>query len=107
MSFAAHEAIERKKIWDRSPGGILAKALVEVARTHHGTARLNVQGGGYHLAEQHWQYCRANSCTLAFRAMVLAKVPGYRQKVAIRDRRITQQNARIEKGLRRHARHTG
>ncbi len=98
MSFQAHEAIERKKAWEASSAGILAKALVQVARTHHGTARLTVQGGGYHLAEQHWQYCRASSCTLAFTAMVRAKVPGYQAKVAIRRRRIEQQDKRIMKG---------
>lgn len=99
------EIMERKKLWDNSAAGILARALIEVARTHHNTERLRVQGAGYHLVEQHWQYCQAASCTTAMRAMVLAKVPGYRQKVPIRRRRIEQQKKRIERSTANAKRH--
>lgn len=87
--------IAARKQWDESPAGILARALVVAARTHHNVSRLTKEGAGWHLAEQHWQYCQSHSCTEVMRAMVRAGVPGYRAKLVIRKRRIEQQNKRI------------
>lgn len=97
MSFQTSRAIQFRQAYERSAEGRLSKALAEVARTHHMTERLRVQGAGYHLAEQHWQYCQASSCSIAFRAMYEANVPGYREKRITRVKRIEQQKKRIER----------
>lgn len=78
---------------DRDKVRILSKALKQSASNHH-YIRLHSDTPELHYG-YHWQHCPASSCTLAFIAMVEAKV--FTQKdIDIRQKKQEEYKAKIE-----------